>query len=180
MAAVKPHSSVMLMLVAFSRHEEALAWARQTAEAAWGPVALESPAFPFDATSYYAASMGTELRKKFFAFENLIQPQQLVEIKLQTNAWEEAYQRHGDWAESRPLNLDPGYLTPAKFVLATTKDRDHRLYLDKGIYAEVTLHFHRGEWRTRPWTYPDYHNIAYHQFLTRAREHLRLKHRTGP
>ena len=32
-------------------------------------------------------------------------------------------------AEPRPLNLDPGYLTPAKLVLASTKDHAHRIYL---------------------------------------------------
>jgi hypothetical protein len=48
------------------------------------------------------------------------------------------------WPEPRPLNLDPGYLTEAKLVLATTKDRNHRLYLDRGIFAEVTLCYQRG------------------------------------
>lgn len=40
---------------------------------------------------------------------------------------------NGNWImlphspEARPLNIDPGYLTEAKLVLASTKDRDHRL-----------------------------------------------------
>jgi hypothetical protein len=79
--------------------------------------------------------------------------------------------------ESRPLNLDPGYLTEAKLVLASTKDRDHRVYLDRGIYAEVTLHYQRGRgWQPRPWTYPDYRSEPYLQFFTRCRQYLR-KHK---
>ena len=109
--------------------------------------------------------MGADLRKCFFAFERLIDPADLVDVKHQTNAWEGEYQQQSDWPEERPLNLDPGYLTEAKLVLATTKDRDHRLYLDRGIFAEGTLFFHHGKWETRPWTYPDYQREDYHAFF---------------
>ena len=97
----------------------------------------------------------------------------LPEWKLASNQWEIDYQQLGRHPEPRPLNLDPGYLTEAKLVLATTKDRDHRLYLSRGIFAEVTLHFHRGTWEARPWTYPDYQRADYHEFFLRCREYLR-------
>ena len=42
--------------------------------------------------------------------------------------------------EPRPLNLDPGYLTPAKLVLASTKDHAHRIYLAR-------RHLRRGDAR---------------------------------
>ena len=64
-----------------------------------------------------------------------------------------------------------------KLVLATTKDRDHRLYLGEGIYAEVTLHYQGGAWRARPWTYPDCARGDYHEFFLRCREHLRGRQR---
>src|SRR4029078_12622455 len=106
--------------------------------------------------------MGTDLRKVFFAFESLVDPAELVACKETSNQWETDYQQLARHPEIRPLNLDPGYLTEAKLVLATTKDRDHRLYLDRGIYAENTLYYQRGAWQSRPWTYPDYQRPDYH------------------
>lgn len=169
------HRPVLLILAAFSRHPAALDWARQTAEEAWGPVVLASERFEHRETNYYEASMGPDLQKCFFAFESLIDPAELVLCKETSNQWERDYQQLGRHSEARPLNLDPGYLTEAKLVLATTKDRDHRLYLDRGIFAEVTLHFQRGAWQSRPWTYPDYQRPDYHEFFTRCRDFLRQR-----
>lgn len=169
MGQVKPHEPVLLVLAAFSRYEAALDWAMHTSQQLWGPMALCSPRFPFDQTTFYERTMGSELRKYFLAFEQLVDPAELVSIKLRTNELEVEYQRTNSWPEPRPLNLDPGYLTEAKLVLATTKDRDHRIYLDRGIFAEGTLYFHQGRWQTRPWTYPDYHSPGYHAFLNDCR-----------
>ena len=173
MGQVQPHRPVLAILAAFSRRPEALDWAKRRATEAWGAIALESEAFVFDDTAYYEREMGTGLRKVFLAFERLIDPAELAARKLAANAWEEEFRAAGDAPEPRPLNHDPGYLTEAKLVLATTKDRDHRLYLDRGIYAEVTLHFHRGQWRPRDWTYPDYRRSEYHRFFDRCREYYR-------
>jgi hypothetical protein len=77
------------------------------------------------------------------------------------------------------VNIDPGYLTLSKVVLATTKDYSHRLYLRDGIYAEVTLHYEAGAWRPWPWTYRDYASGQYLDFFERVRESLKQQlHRT--
>jgi len=164
-------------MAAFSRHDTALAWAKDTAESAWGPIALTSPDFDFVETGFYEKSMGNGLRKRFLAFEQLVDPGQLPDWKITSNDWEIQCHQQADWREARPLNLDPGYLTEAKLVLASTKDRDHRIYLDRGIYAEGTLFFHHGAWCTRPWTYPDYQRAEYHEFFLRCREYLRQRFR---
>jgi hypothetical protein len=79
----------------------------------------------------------------------------------------------------RVVNIDPGYLTLSKVVLATTKDYSHRLYLRDGIYAEVTLHYESGVWRPWPWTYRDYASGQYSEFFERVRESLKQQlHRT--
>jgi hypothetical protein len=168
-----PHSPVLLILAAFSRHDRALDWTRETAERSWGPVALESERFVFDQTDYYQGEMGEGLRKTFLAFEQLIDPSSLVAIKHQTNQWEAKFAQAAPFAESRPLNLDPGYITSAKFVLASTKDHCHRIYLSDGIYAEMTLYYQRGQWCHRDWTYPDYRTPEYQEFFMRCREYLR-------
>lgn len=175
MGDVRLHPPVLPILAAFSRYDEALAWAKVRLARQWGPIALESEIFRFDDTNYYERQMGAGLQKVLFAFERLMNPTELVERKLSTNDWEAEYRAQSDAAEPRPLNLDPGYLTEAKLVLATTKDRDHRLYLDRGIFAEVTLHYHHGEWRGRDWTYPDYRRSEYHRFLTRCRDYYRQR-----
>lgn len=175
MGEIKPHPNVLLILAACSRYDGGFQWTRETLEEAWGPVALESVEFSFDQTDYYLASMGADLRKKFFVLDQLRDPSELVAIKHQTNHWEQSYQKEQTHPESRPLNLDPGYLTEAKLVLATTKDRDHRIYLDQGIYAETTLFYSQGSWQPRPWTYPDYQSPGYHEFFSQCRELLRQK-----
>ena len=178
MGEIRQPPPALLILAAFSRHDEALQWAEETGTSNWGPRALASEVFDFADTNYYEPTMGAGLRKVFYAFENLIDPAELIAIKRLANQLEEDYRAAHAHAEPRPLNLDPGYITSAKLVLATTKDRDHRLFLGEGIYAEVTLHYHDGAWRARPWTYPDYAREDYHEFFRRCREYLRDRQRS--
>ncbi len=149
-------------------------------EQEWGSSALISDAFLFDDTTYYTKSMGTDLKKAFVTFEQLVDPASLPKIKNQTNHWEIDYAKLASHDVPRPLNLDPGYISEAKLVLATTKDRDHRIYLDQGIYAETTLYFRSGKWCEREWTYPDYRREDYQEFFSRCREYLRSRYRQAP
>lgn len=169
MGEIGSHAQVVQLVAAFSRYAEALAWAQERIESAWGRIALSSEAFDFRETRYYEPTMGPELKKQFWALAQPFEPARLVEIKHQTNAWEAEYAGRMKHVEPRPLNLDPGYITPAKLVLASTKDHAHRIYLDRGIYAEVTLYYQHGAWRASPWTFPDYRRSDYHQFFTQCR-----------
>jgi hypothetical protein len=167
---------VLLVVAVTSRHTAALGWARERLAAANGPLALVSDAFDFTETDYYAATMGADLKKQFVACEQSIDPGDLPQIKRETNAWEAEYAALGRHAEQRPVNLDPGYITPAKLVLASTKDHAHRLYLADGIYAEVTLAFRAKHWQPLERTYPDYRRADFQQFFSACREYL-LAHR---
>lgn len=177
MGQIKPHRPVLSIVAVFSRYPAAIDWARERIERDWGPIALASDEFIFDDTPYYERSMGPDLKKRFFAGATLMDPGQLAARKLLANAWESEYQQSAAHPEPRPLNLDPGYLTEAKLVLASTKDREQRLYLGDGIYAECTLQFQSGAWREQPWTYPDYRRAEYHAFFDRCREYLRARYR---
>ena len=64
-------------------------------------------------------------------------------MKLFTNKVEQAFAVRTAVGEARRVNLDVGYICLAKLVLASTKDHAHRIYLSDGIYAEITLRFHR-------------------------------------
>ena len=178
MGEIREPPAALLILAAISRHPDALDWAGQQATAAWGPIAMASDRFDFVETDYYDETMGGGLQKAFFAFGSAFDPATLAEVKLQTGTWEAAYTKECRWAESRPLNLDPGYLTAAKLVLASTKNHSHRLYLSRGIYAEVTLHYHDRRWQPREWTYPDYQTPEAHAWFMEVRDRLRGQHKT--
>ncbi len=175
MGSIAQPESVLRIAAIFSRHADALQWATEKCAVAWGGIALESDPLPFEFTSYYESSMGAGLLKKLVAFEPLTDPAEVVEAKLASNRWEQEFAAARDLEEPRPVNIDPGYISQAKLVLATTKDRDHRIYLRDGIYAEVTLHYQRGGWKSHPWTYADYQTKEYADFFTRCRNHLREK-----
>ena len=172
MGDIHPPAPVLLILAVSSRHIAALDWARERCTEQHGPVLLSSELFDFTETDYYAATMGAGLKKQFLAFEKLIDSAELAGIKRETNDCEAEYTALGRHSEPRPLNLDPGYLTPAKLVLASTKDHAHRIYLRDGIFAEVTLVFRHRKWQPLEWTYPDYRRDDYQQFFTQCREWL--------
>jgi Domain of unknown function (DUF4416) len=175
LGAISNPTPVLLIVAAVSRHDATLEWARLRIEAMCGPLALASPAFEFTETDYYAATMGTGLKKQFLAVDQLVDPACLAEIKRLTNEWEAEYAALDIHPEPRPLNLDPGYITAAKLVLASTKDHAHRIYLQDGIYAELTLAYRHRAWQPLEWTYPDYRRADFQEFFTRCREFL-LQH----
>ena len=119
--------------------------------------------------------MGLGLQKQFAVFEQLIEADSLADIKLFTNELEDAIRLERAYAEPRPLNLDPGILSLGKFMLATTKDQAHRIYLGRGIFAEVTLRYGGGAFQPWPWTYADYRQELVLTFMNRAREFYRGK-----
>lgn len=162
-----------------SCYNEAFDWALEKATQHWGPVQLISERFDFSETGYYTKSMGAGLQKQLLAFSELIPQENVVESKLESNGWEDEFKQSAEWEMERPINLDPGYITEAKLVLATTKDRDHRVYLRSGILAEVTLFYQGNRWQGSRWTYPDYRRDDFHEFFDRCRDYLRDRYAKG-
>lgn len=111
-----------------------------------------SPEIFFDRTRYYEKEMGWPLHRRFLSFKNLLPPEMLVEVKLKTNEIEKAYLK----GQKRRINIDPGYISLERLILATGKNYIHRVYLREGIYADLTLIFKRGGFVPLEWTYPDY------------------------
>ncbi len=173
MGLPRSNPPVLHFVAAFSQFDEALDWAREWTERNLGTIALTSRRYSFDETAYYTSTMGTGLKKQFFALADLAVADRLAARKLETNAAEAQLAATRRYDVARPINLDPGYLTESKLVLASTKDHAHRIYLGQGIFAEITLRYQRPGWQAWEWTYPDYRRADYHQFFDSCRQYYR-------
>lgn len=132
----------------------------------WGEIDIEEGPFPFNFTDYYEEEMGKNLKRKFVSFEKLYQPENVYEWKIFTNSLEEKFSEKG----KRKINLDPGYIDASKVILLSTKDFYHRIYIGKGIFAELTLYYSNKKYNYLNWTYPDYRTEEYLRFFIKMRE----------
>ena len=131
----------------------------------FGPVDMVSRWMPFSDTSYYEEEMGGPLCRRMVSFSCLVDQGALADIKLWTNDLEEAFAIEGN----RRVNIDPGMLLHSRFVLASAKDFAHKVYVGKGIYADLTLIYRDKGFQTLPWTFPDYTEPSMIDFLTDVR-----------
>lgn len=160
---VKPFGAIM------ATSAEMLENARAEMVRLFGPVEIQTSIYPVDEfTRYYRPEMGAGLVKQFLAFKKLLSVADMNQSKFRTAQAEDAYRRDG----KRTINLDPGYLTLDKLVLYTTKNFTHRIFIARGVFAEITLTYTRNGWRTHSWTYPDYQTDAALAFFNRMRQSL--------
>ena len=87
--------------------------------------------------------MGSPLFRKIFSFEKLYEPTLMVEMKLGCNKIEKDLSVDGN----RVVNLDAGYLDHNKVVLASAKEAGQKVYLDKGIYADLAGRYKSGRYQ---------------------------------
>lgn len=143
----------------------------------YGPTDWTSPLMPFDRTRYYEREMGGPLMRKFVSFERFMSREELPGTKLETNRLEDRSREQG----RRTVNIDPGFVCLERLVLATGKNYTHRIYLSQGIYADLTLVFHRKCFRPLAWTYPDYADAEVIGYFNSVRERYKEQLRTsGP
>ncbi len=135
----------------------------------YGEIDLRSPVYEWRHTTYYEKELGKDLKRQFIFFHEPIRADTLPDIKIKTNSIEDTFSIEG----KRRINLDPGYITPAKVVLASTKDFAHRIYLRDGIYAEVTLSYHNRTFNPLPYTFPDFRTDEYISLFNTARNLLK-------
>lgn len=164
-----PEKALLLVATLFSK-EDIYIEALQRLEARFGEALMESPPIRWDFSEYYKAELGQPLFRRFIFFRNLIEQNCLPETKLKTCEIENTLLADG----KRTINLDPGYMTAAKLVLASTKDYSHRIYLTSGIFAEVTLVFSKEKQHYVPfaYTYKDYCDDRYLRLFSIARSLL--------
>lgn len=128
-------------------------------------VDLETGPIPFDMTAYYFEEMGRPLIRRFVAFEKKVSPDELPDIKISTNKLEQEWEKEG----RRKVNLDPGFISEANVIIATTKNHYHRVPLRKGIYAHMEYVIKKKKVVPLQWTYPDFYKPEYIEFFNRLR-----------
>ena len=165
---LKPKATLIAGII--YKNEKNMEKARYMLEKKFGKISMESAAFKFEFTTYYNKEMGFGLFRKYMSFKKKIAPESLAQIKHATNKIEDYLTND----EKRSINIDPGYVTDAKLILATAKNQQHRIYLKKGIFAEVTLRFVKKSFIPWEWTYPDYKAMDTINFFNSVRNsHLK-------
>ncbi len=164
-----PPEPVLLFVAMLYREEQYFSAAREGLRERFGETAVESRPLPWDYSDYYSEELGSPILRRFLFFRDLIRREDLSDIKHVTIEMEGRLST----GEKRNINLDPGYLTPYNVILASTKNYSHRVYIGKGIFAEVTLVYKNGRYRSHLFTYRDYASDAYAEIFSKARQLLK-------
>jgi hypothetical protein len=163
-----PEPALLFISTLFS-NEDAFNRSREILKENFRETLFVSPSLPWDYSSYYRDEIGWPLSRQFIFFKNLIDPGLLADIKIKTNEIEASLSSEG----KRSINLDPGYLTLSKVVLASTKNYAHRIYLGKGIYGEVTLIYRDDTYKPNLFTYKDYQDRTHIDIFMKVRKMLK-------
>src|SRR6266498_4956303 len=139
-----PPESSLLFVGTLYRNEAYLNQAKEKLKGFFGEIVMETPPLSWDYSEYYRNELGSPIKRIFLFFKNRTGPEKLAHIKLATNGIEHQLSKEG----KRNINLDPGYLTEAKVVLASTKNYSHRIHLSNGIFAEVALLYKEGGYQS--------------------------------
>ncbi|MEX0797878.1 MAG: DUF4416 family protein [Bacteriovoracaceae bacterium] len=135
----------------FNQDELAL----ETVQNLWGRrYKLSGKEFPkFNPSlDYYSKEMGENLKRVFFWSNEFFEREELIEGKLWSHELEQEFSVDG----KRSLNMDIGVILKEQVLLATSKPYAHRIYLRKGVWAELTYIYENKSYHFLPWTYPDY------------------------
>lgn len=166
MAETKPAFPVKYFIAVLYGNEESLQKAKKLVEDKWGRIDFEGNAHLFDVTDYYEPEMGSPIFRKLISLEKIYEPALLVEMKIQCNCFEQKLSICG----KRTVNLDAGYLDHNKVLLASAKEAGQKIYLDKGIYADLAGRYKSGKYQPFEWSFPDFRDGRYDQELLLMRK----------
>lgn len=147
-----PNPGKLILSILSSKWEVFWPGLLQDLEQEFGQADYISEDFLFTQTQYYDQELDTPIFRRILSFTRLIPLDGLADIKLFTNSLEQRFAQN----KKRTFNLDPGIITLERLVLATGKNFTHRIYIGKGIWADLTLIFTKKDWKAMEWTFPDY------------------------
>jgi hypothetical protein len=131
----------------------------------YGPTDFTGPDRAFDATRYYEREMGSGLSRRLVSFRQPVSPEVLVQAKLDCNSIEDRLAG----AAGRRVNLDVGYLDHNKVVLGSNKAAGQKIYLGRGVYADLVGRYREGRYQPFEWTFPDFQDGRYDPELAAVR-----------
>ena len=169
---LKKPKPAKLIIGILAADQQCLSVAVEALGAGFGEIDLVSDFWAFTQTDYYKSQTGENILRQFVSIVKLFDPGKLAKIKHKANRLEQKLTGQIAHDLPRPINLDPGLISPSKLVLATTKNFSHRIYIGKKMYAEVTLMFGKGAWQSFPHTFPDYKQQCYFDFFNKVRTRL--------
>jgi hypothetical protein len=161
----RPEEAILFTGLLYSSQEifdQALFVLKET----FGDVLMQSLVLPWEHSSYYEEEIGSPLFRCFIFFCRLIDTATLADYKHSACSIE---QNFSDPDNRRRINIDPGYITAAKVVLASRKNYSHRICIGRGIYAELELFFQDGKFNPLPYTYTDYRTSECLEVFRKAR-----------
>ena len=169
MKKLKKPKNVKLVVAFFSNQPGILARTEKFLSKKFGRIDYRSNDLDFTETDYYNEEMGNGLKMRFVSFERLVKRSSLPQIKLLSIKLEKKFSLKNGNLEKRKVNIDPGLLSMENFILATHKPYSHRIYLKKGIWADLTLIFSKTGFSNLPWTYPNYRSENVKKILYQIR-----------
>ena len=153
---------------------DALAEAVEHMERRFGRVLCETDHIPCSQSERYLEEMGENVWRRLFSFETPVSRSSLPELKAACARIEPRFaDRLGDFC-FRTVNINPGILTPDNLIMASRHNASHRIYINGGTYAEVTLIYSRDRFTRLPWTDPDFCHTEAIDFLCRVRSSFDL------
>ena len=146
--------------------ENVLEQTKHSLEKAFSAIDYTSKAYPFAFEHYYEPEMGSPIYRIILSFTELVDSSTLADIKLKTNEVEQQFAVNG----KRAVNIDSGYLDFDKLVLASMKKNGQKIYMGKGVWADMNLMYAKGHFSGFPWTFPDFADNTYEKDLLLIRE----------
>jgi Domain of unknown function (DUF4416) len=157
--------------------QQMLEQAREQLRLVHGEEDYVSPPVAFDHTDFYKDEMGDKpLERIFISYRKLVAPDALVSAKLAADRIEREL---AGPAGGRTVNIDPGILDYHKMVLASFKFGGQKIYLGSGVWADLTLYYHKGGWSVFEWTFPDLKAGRYDSTLLEIRSLFKQQRKQG-
>jgi hypothetical protein len=166
---------VKLFIAILYSKKKCLDKAFQCLKEKYGEMDYQSQQIDFSITDYYQPEMGRSIYRIFVSFSTLIRPDEIARIKIETNEIEDTLAI----GKKRKVNLDAGYMDYDKVVLASAKYNGQKIYLDMGIWADLTLHYEKGRFDPYPWSFPDFKTGMYNDVFLEIRRRFKQQRKTS-
>jgi archaellum biogenesis ATPase FlaH len=111
------------------------------------------------------------LQRVFYVSTESYPREFLLSSKLLALDWEREWLKKN----ARMVNVDTGFVSLENFLLATTKNFSHRIFIGQNQFADLTYQFVEQSFQFLPWTYPDFKDQDKLDFFNWCRSFLLMQ-----